>query len=305
MVETPAGKESQKQLENRLKLFKRAYEKEKVKAQKSLIMEEILLLQERLERMGISLEPINQTLSPVKNQSQYSAQSEATITHKEKVKLANQMRVILPDVKIKVKMITLETHGQYLWAMKKMNAENDNEKQRVAWWCMRYKPKNVDSQPPNAQSTKKAKKKKSIAWSFTETDLHVQAGLKGVFVDAGTANNGQKGKQKTTIAAFDGDGKMIFEEIVGDKTNNEGEIMVIIRVLKMSLELKQPFKVFSDSRIAIGWALKGKTKNKSLVNQAALAAEANSLLSKSQSILQWIPREYNKAGHYLEEKYQI
>ncbi len=73
----------------------------------------------------------------------------------------------------------------------------------------------------------------------------------------------------------------------------------------MAVQLKKPIGGCSDSQIALGWTLKGKVKDKKLLNQAQLATKANALLKESSSILQWVPRESNNAGHYLEEKYSI
>lgn len=163
------------------------------------------------------------------------------------------------------------------------------------------------SQPVTVSKPTKKKKVRKPAkkWTFEESDLSVQEGLKGVFVDAGTINNGIKGKQQTTISATDNDGNLLFDESIGDKTINEGEISVLIRAMEMSIQLKQPFKIFSDSQIALGWAFNGTVKDKKLTNQLALAAKAKELLDKSGCVLQWVPRDYNKAGHYLEEKYKI
>lgn len=154
-------------------------------------------------------------------------------------------------------------------------------------------------------TTSPTETKKKIKFSFNESDLKHSDQYDIVYVDAGISNNGIKGKQRITIAAFDEQGSKIFVEAIGNKTNNEGEISVIIRVLEIAKQMKKPIKICSDSQVAIGWATRGKVKDRKLVNQLALARKAHQLLTETQSRLQWIPREYNKAGHYLENEFNI
>lgn len=123
------------------------------------------------------------------------------------------------------------------------------------------------------------------------------------FVDAGTQNNGMVGFQKTWIAIVFENDELILDKFVGDKTNNEGEILAIIEVLKNAELKKESIHVFSDSKIAVGWATKGKTKGAHARDPMAL--EAYTLLKNTNSKITWIPREKNKAGFYLENKYKI
>ena len=123
------------------------------------------------------------------------------------------------------------------------------------------------------------------------------------FVDAGTQNNGMVGFQKTWIAIVSEKDELILDKFIGDKTNNEGEILAIIEVLKNTERNKESIHVFSDSKIAVGWATKGKTKGAR--DRDSMALEAYTLLKNTNSKITWIPREKNKAGFYLENKYKI
>lgn len=119
------------------------------------------------------------------------------------------------------------------------------------------------------------------------------------FVDAGTKNNGQYGSQQTVIAGMDSDREIIFEDQIGDATNNNGEIRAIIKILEhIQSHHLQKAVVNSDSQIAVNWTKKGVTTN-SPTNQPYVA-QAHQLLKATGAILQWIPREKNLAGQYLE-----
>jgi ribonuclease HI len=119
------------------------------------------------------------------------------------------------------------------------------------------------------------------------------------FVDAGTKNNGQYGSQQTVIAGMDSDREIIFEDQIGDATNNNGEIRAIIKILEhVQSHNLQHAVINSDSQIAVNWTKKGVTTN-SPTNQPYVA-QAHQLLKATGATLQWIPREKNIAGQYLE-----
>lgn len=157
------------------------------------------------------------------------------------------------------------------------------------------------SQSKKAGTSPKTEKKETKTGSQSDLGLFENVNdLPKIYVDAGTKNNGMTGLQETTIAGILEDGTLAFEEFIGDKTNNEGEITAVIRALEQT---KEPVCILSDSKIAVGWAKKGKTKN--APNREALAKEANRLLIKTSSAIEWLPRDENKAGIYLEVNYNI
>lgn len=133
-----------------------------------------------------------------------------------------------------------------------------------------------------------------------------------LYCDAGTACNGQKGHQKTLVVVADIKGKILFEKQIGDYSNNEGEITGIIVCLR-DFAKDNPISVFSDSQIAVNWTDRGWTlvneknykKGKLTDRHKEFIQTAHELLLKTNSVVCWIPREENLAGHYIEEKYKL
>jgi ribonuclease HI len=132
------------------------------------------------------------------------------------------------------------------------------------------------------------------------------------YCDAGTANNGQKGNQKTIVVIANEKGGVVFEKQIGDYSNNEGEILGIIASIREFAKDK-PVSVLSDSNVAVNWANRGWTtlneknykKGKLTERHKKYIQMANELLVKTKSVVSWIPREENLAGHYIEEKYKL
>lgn len=131
-----------------------------------------------------------------------------------------------------------------------------------------------------------------------------------IYCDAGTKNNGQKGKQKTVVVVCDSKKNILKEEWIGDYSNNEGEIVAITACLK-DFSNNKPIEIKTDSRIAAGWATKGWTKyhekqhrkGKLTDRHRRLIQEAHTAYKKTQSTITWISRDENFAGHYIEENY--
>lgn len=120
------------------------------------------------------------------------------------------------------------------------------------------------------------------------------------YCDAGTKNNGQFGKQETIVVVTDNNGKILIEEQIGDKTNNEGELNGIIKAAKI---IPKESLLLSDSDLAVKWTnIEYGTKIdrlKSLIYDAIITTK------KKNIRVEWIPREKNLAGHYIEEKYSL
>lgn len=133
-----------------------------------------------------------------------------------------------------------------------------------------------------------------------------------VYVDAGTKNNGSRGNQQTVIVVADESGEILFEKQIGDYTNNEGEILAVLAALKNVYPLRSK-EIYSDSRVAVGWAVKGKDPEKNKRKKKGALSDrhiyfinsTNTLLGLTGSTIQWIPREENKAGWYIENKYSL
>lgn len=131
-------------------------------------------------------------------------------------------------------------------------------------------------------------------------EIPVDSNSQVYFSDAGTAGNGNFGHQKTIIVVTDSKGKVLIEEWVGDKTNNEGELIGITRAARLA---KPESTIYSDSQLAVNWiTLKSPTKIerlKPIIYDAVVAVQTKKIN------LVWIPREQNLAGHYIEEKHAL
>lgn len=120
------------------------------------------------------------------------------------------------------------------------------------------------------------------------------------YCDAGTKNNGQFGKQKTIVVVTDAGGKILVEEWVGDKTNNEGELIAIVSAAKVA---PRDSVILSDSDLAVKWVnFQYGTKIDRL---KPLIYDATIIVRKKNITVEWISREKNLAGQYIEEKYSL
>lgn len=120
------------------------------------------------------------------------------------------------------------------------------------------------------------------------------------YTDAGTKNNGKFGYQETRIVICNDTGTVIHEEEIGDKTCNEGEVTALIWAMD---NLPRPLHLMCDSQLAVNWA-KGSYKTK-IERLKPLIKKLRLALAESEADLEWIPREFNLAGHYIEEKYGL
>ena len=127
-----------------------------------------------------------------------------------------------------------------------------------------------------------------------------------IYTDAGTKNNGKFGFQETRIVICDSGGKVIHEEVIGDFTSNEGEVKAMIWAMKNLFppkNEKEKLKIRSDSQLAVYWAI-GKFKT-GIDRLVPLVKQVRLLTIQTDTKLEWIPREFNLAGHYIEEKYGL
>jgi ribonuclease HI len=120
------------------------------------------------------------------------------------------------------------------------------------------------------------------------------------YCDAGTKNNGQFGNQKTVVVVTNAAGKVIVEEWIGDKTNNEGELTAIIRAAG---KIPRGALILSDSDLAVKW-VQGKYRTK-VERLKPLIYDATTAVTSKDIKVRWIPREENLAGHYIEKKYSL
>jgi len=124
-----------------------------------------------------------------------------------------------------------------------------------------------------------------------------------VFTDAGTRNNGQPGRQETRIACVDAYEEIVFDESIGDCTNNQGEVRAIVEALRKASTNNESYNLYSDSQIAVGWTMRGITRGSP--ENDRYAKEAHDLLVKTNSLISWVPRHINLAGIYLEDNHKV
>ena len=117
-----------------------------------------------------------------------------------------------------------------------------------------------------------------------------------IYTDAGTKFNGQPG-QLSRICVHDG-AHVVTDELVGNRTNNEAEILAIGEAVKVAGE--EPALIRSDSKLAVNLIL-GRWKGK----EPRLKALASAVSLPACVRLEWIPRDKNLAGQYLERTYRI
>lgn len=119
--------------------------------------------------------------------------------------------------------------------------------------------------------------------------------IKKYFTDGGTANNGDFGNQKSVICVTDEKGTVLVWKEVGDKTNNEAELLAILACLRLN---NSPKLITSDSQLAINLCQKKwKTKIDRLNN---ILKEI--WLEPCFADFVWETRDFNRAGWKIQEK---
>lgn len=127
----------------------------------------------------------------------------------------------------------------------------------------------------------------------------IPEGFHVIYVDAGVENNGgYGGRQRARICIHDGkQTAALLDEEIGDHTNNEAEILVILRALDVVVP---PGVILSDSQLAVNMVT-GKWKGKA----PNLRAIVKNVKIPERVSIAWIPRDQNEAGFYLENLYGL
>lgn len=119
--------------------------------------------------------------------------------------------------------------------------------------------------------------------------------IKLYYTDGGVAGNGNFGNQKGFICVSTETGETLVFEEVGDKTNNEAELLAILRCIKLN---HNPKKIVSDSQLCV-YLIQKKWKTKI---ERLLSILHEIWLDSSYLDIEWRPREENKAGWIIQEK---
>lgn len=117
-----------------------------------------------------------------------------------------------------------------------------------------------------------------------------------LYTDAGTKANGTP-HQRSRICLHDGK-QVLLDQEVGNKTNNEAEILAIVQAIKHAG--LHPTIIRSDSQLAVN-LITGRWKGKKPHLQQLIATIYVPLFIS----IEWIPREENPAGWHLEQAYHI
>lgn len=114
------------------------------------------------------------------------------------------------------------------------------------------------------------------------------------FVDGGTSNNGGQ-NQQSVICGTDSQGRELFFENVGDKTNNEAELLAIIKLLQTT---KGDVHIICDSQLAVN--LVQHSYHTKIDRLRVLLKQ----IQEFQRIFKitWKSRDKNKAGWLIESR---
>lgn len=126
---------------------------------------------------------------------------------------------------------------------------------------------------------------------------------KKFYADGATKNNGQFGCQRSYLSVLDDNEKILADEYIGDTTNNQAEVLAVLAALKHIARHKiKNAEILSDSQLIVK-ALNYEREIKSELLKYYLI-HARHLLQSTESSISWVPREENKAGWFLERKYE-
>lgn len=115
------------------------------------------------------------------------------------------------------------------------------------------------------------------------------------YTDGGVSKNGSFGFQKATIVASDETGKTLFFKEIGDKTNNEAELLAILELLQVVPNKK--LSILSDSQLAVHLINKSWHTD---IDRLRTILKDIWVIEKDFTV-SWIPRAENKAGWVIEQ----
>ncbi|MFH1182018.1 MAG: RNase H family protein [Candidatus Woesearchaeota archaeon] len=111
-----------------------------------------------------------------------------------------------------------------------------------------------------------------------------------IYVD-GSGWNGRKSEYCVVAGE-----KIIRKQLAEKKTNNEMEYAALLEAFAIA---KKGDIILTDSQLVHGQVCKGWKVN--YEHLKPLVAKAKKLLAEKKLVLEWIPREENKAGQILEK----
>ena len=131
-----------------------------------------------------------------------------------------------------------------------------------------------------------------------------------IYTDGGCSGNGQKdlSKRKMIAVATDDTGKVLIEKKQNGGSNNIAELLAVKEALMWCFNHNiKDVKIITDSKNTLSWVFKPKVGKK--INDRDLVLNLKTAiyaLTKDIKLkMEWLPREYNLAGHYIESRYQL
>lgn len=125
--------------------------------------------------------------------------------------------------------------------------------------------------------------------------------MRKFYTDGSTFENGKKGSQKSYFAVTDGDGNLIIDKYIGDRTISEAEGWGIAYCLKYLTENKLfPADIYSDSEFWI--KVISRQYHLKKAHLIPIRRYIDKLLIDADVTIKWIERDKNKAGKYFEKK---
>ncbi len=134
-----------------------------------------------------------------------------------------------------------------------------------------------------------------------------------VYVDGGCSGNGQRDLSKRRMVAVvtDASGTVLFEDAFVGGSNNIAELLAVEHALAYAMTQRtghdDVLRIYTDSRNNLAW-VNGRTVGKDINDRHRVLAIKERIDHYKKSVnfeLIWIPREQNKAGHVIEQRYGL
>lgn len=115
------------------------------------------------------------------------------------------------------------------------------------------------------------------------------------YVDGGTSRNGDFGNQNSFICGTDSKGKELFFEQTGDKTNNEAELLAIVKILEKT---EGDIHIICDSQLAVNLVQHRYHTKIDRLREPLMKIQNCKRIFK----ITWKRRDQNKAGWLIENR---
>lgn len=131
-----------------------------------------------------------------------------------------------------------------------------------------------------------------------------------LYTDGGCSNNNSRDMSKRMMVAVvcDESGAVLIEKIQTGGSNNIAELLAVKEALLWAVVHKVgEVHILTDSKNNLAWVF-GKKVGKKVNDRDAVFALKAAITAALQDVnlkMDWIPRERNLAGNYIESKYGL